>query len=164
MHCPTCGKPATPDQQFCRTCGMNLESVGKLVARHAASPEEIQKRIDKRELDRVIASRMFNWLVWGMIVLGIGVVMIVVNKSFDIGKWFKLLSSLTMLSGIGIATAGLLNAMREGVQLSARSGRSAAPEIEEASTAKSLPTNPFPEALPSVTERTTQLIRNSDEM
>ena len=167
MHCPTCGKPATADQQFCRNCGMNLEAVGKLVVRHTASPEEVQRRIDKAQRDREIARRMFTWMTWGMLVMGIGVVMIVFNKTFDIGKWFKLLATLTTLGGCGIAAGGLLNGMKRGIELS---GRSAPRELREpktqilaeSDTPKSFPTNPFPDALPSVTERTTQLINSSE--
>jgi hypothetical protein len=133
---------------------MNLETVGQLVARHTTLPGEIQERIEKANCERVMVSRMFNWIMWGMIVMGIGVVMIVTNKTFDIGKVFRLLSSLMMLSGVGIAMAGVLNGIRQGVQLSGRRPI----ELAGKTNTKSLPTNPFPEALPSVTERTTQLI------
>jgi uncharacterized membrane protein len=134
---------------------MNLETVSQLVVRHTVSPGEIQKRIDSAQCERAMVGRMFNWIMWGMILLGIGVVMIVVNKTFDVGKWFRLLSTLTMLSGVGISMAGLLKAIRQGVQLS---GNRRPVELSGQTETKSLPTNPFPDSLPSVTERTTQLI------
>ena len=137
---------------------MNLETVGKLVARHTGSPEEIQRRQTKAELDRAIASRMVNWVVLGLIVMGIGILMIVVNKTFDIGKWFRLVATLTTLGGMGVMVGGVLNSLKQGVQLTGRTPIELATPAEQ----KSLPTNPFPEALPSVTERTTQLINSSD--
>ena len=165
MHCPTCGNPATHEQQFCRSCGMSLEPVGKLVARHSSSPAEVQKRIDRAEAEKIIVSRMFNWIMWGMIIMGIGIVMIMVNKSFDIGRWFKLLSSCVALGGAGIAAAGVMNSMRQGIQLSGRrSPIEIAPTLEPATLTegKTLPTNEFPDAPPSITERTTKLISRGE--
>lgn len=90
---------------------------------------------------------MITWLTLGIIILGIGVAMIVINKTFNIGKWLSLLSSFFMLGGLGVATAGVLNAIRR-----------AAITIGQSPNQKSLGTNPTPDELPSVTERTTQLI------
>ena len=146
MHCPNCGKPADGDQQFCRSCGMSLEVIGKLVAQHSASPVAVQRRNDKVALEQAAVRTMFNWITLGMIILGAGAAMIVVNKNFDVGKWFSLLSSFLILGGTGVATAGVLNAIRR------------APGISGPPEQKSLPTNPIPNELPSITERTTQLI------
>ena len=158
MHCPNCGKPTKAEQQFCRACGMSLESVGKLVAQHSSSSLEKQRKIDKQELEQAIVRNMFNWLMWGMIVLGIGVAMLVVNKYFDIGRWFSLLSSALLLGGTGIVTASVLNAIRQGASIP---GKRSVDQISATPQAKSLPTNPIP-ALPSITERTTQLIPADD--
>src|SRR6476660_3245661 len=164
MHCPSCGKPATSDQQFCRTCGMSLEVVGKLVARHSPQPEVIQKRIARAEAEQIAVRQMFNWITWGMIVFGIGLALLLVNKSFDMGAWIKLISSCLMLGGTGIGAAGVLNSIRNsfrnGTQLAA--DRHANNEMAEAIESKSLPTNPIPDALPSITEHTTQLISPVD--
>ena len=133
---------------------MNLESVGKLVARHTDSPAAVQRRIDRAEREQAAVRTMFSWMTLGAIILGIGVAMIVINKNFDIGKWFATLSSLIALSGTAVGAAGLFKAMRQGTSLPARqtSGELSAPEK------KSVPTNPIPPELPSVTEQTTQLI------
>jgi hypothetical protein len=134
---------------------MNLEAVGKLVVHHSGSPAETQKRIARSEAEQIIVRRMVNWVTWGMIVLGIGVAMLVVNKYFDLGRWFQLVSGCFLLGGTGIAAAGVLNSIRQGVNISGmRSTPGELPNHEP----KSLPTKPFPEALPSVTERTTRLI------
>jgi hypothetical protein len=154
MHCPNCGKPTTSDQQFCRVCGMSLETIGKLVARHTGSPSVAQAKLDRAEAEKAVVRNMFNWMIWGMLLVGIGVVMIVVNKSFPIGDWFRLLSSLLVVGGMGVATGGVLNAIRRGTLPSRREHDQLAgsPDTNE------LPTNSIPAELPSVTERTTQLI------
>jgi hypothetical protein len=133
---------------------MSLETVGKLVAKHTGSPAAIQAKLDNAEAEKAIARSMFNWMMWGMLLVGIGVVMIVVNKSFPIGDWFRLLSSLLAVGGLGVAVGGVFNALRRGMLPARREPDQLAgtPDTHE------LPTNPIPAELPSVTERTTQLI------
>ena len=154
MHCPNCGKPATTDQQFCRACGMSLETVGKLVAKHTGSPAAVQAKLDKAAAEKAAVRSMFNWMIWGMLIVGIGVVMVVINKSFPIGDWFRLLGSLLGVAGMGVMTGGVLNAARRGTLPSRRERDqlSGSPDTNE------LPTHRPPAELPSVTERTTQLI------
>lgn len=126
---------------------MSLETIGKLVARHSSSPIETQKTIDKVAIEQAAVRHMLNWLTLGIIILGIGVAMIVINKSFDIGKWFSLLSSFLMLSGMGVATAGVLNALRGASGISAMQNQKS---LGAASVQA--------ERLPSITEGTTQLL------
>jgi zinc ribbon protein len=154
MHCPNCGKPATPEQQFCRACGMSLETVGKLVAQHSGAPIETQQKLAKAETEQELVRKMFFWMKWGMLILLFGVAMLVINKNFAIGKWFNLLSMFFMLGGIIVAGTAMFDAMIKGATLS-----SAKPNKQLAgATDKQLPTKPIPHELPSVTERTTQLI------
>lgn len=158
MHCPSCGKPATNGQQFCRACGMSLETVGKLVATHTGSPAAMQAKLEKAEAEKAIVRSMLNWMIWGMLMVGIGVVMIVINKSFPIGKWFVALSSFLAIGGMGVATGGVLNALRRGTLPSRREPD----QLPGSPDTNELPTHPIPAELPSVTERTTQLIAVED--
>jgi len=133
---------------------MSLETVGKLVAKHTGSPANVQAKLDKAEAEKTIVRSMFNWMIWGILIVGIGLLMIVVDKSFAIGKWFSVLSSLLMLGGMGIATGGVLNAIRRGTLPSRREPD----QLTGPPDTKELPTKSMPAELPSVTERTTQLI------
>jgi hypothetical protein len=156
MHCPNCGKPASTDQQFCRACGMNLENVGKLVTQHVGTPAA---KLQKAELEQAIVRSMFNWLMWGMLIIGIGVVMLVLNKNFDFGKMFGLVSSLLVLGGTGVAAAGVLNGIKRGASIS---GRRPANQLSSSLPDTKSLNNPIPAELTSVTERTTQLIGVED--
>ena len=138
---------------------MGLEAVSKLVAEHTSSPVEVQKKADKVALEAAIVRTMFNWIMWGMIIIGLGVFLLVVNKNLGIGKEVGLLSSFLMLGGVGVAAAGLLKAIKQGTLLTTSRQSN---QISSPSDTKSLPTHPLPEALPSVTERTTQLIGVED--
>ena len=154
MHCPNCGKPADIQQQFCRACGLNLGPVGKHLAEHVATtlPE---LKAHKSESEQEIVRQMFRWMTWGMILIGIGVLMMVANKSFDLGGPIKFISAVVCLAGVGVAFSGLVKAMNERASLS---GKKATDQIPVSVDTKSLPTAPIPASLPSITERTTQLI------
>lgn len=155
MHCPNCAQPAAPDQQFCRSCGMRLEAVAKLVAEHSSEPVEVQKKSDKVALEAAIVRSMFNWIMWGMIIIGMGIFLIIMNKNLGIGKELTLMSSLLLLGGIGVATAGVFKAITQGTMLATERKSN---QMSGSPDTKSLPANEVPVALPSVTERTTQLI------
>jgi len=138
---------------------MSLERVGKLVAQHSAAPTETQEKLTKAETEQALLRKMFTSLKWGMIILGLGVVMLAISKNFDIGRWLHLLASFFMLGGVCVAASGLFDAMIKGVKLSdAISGAKSTKQVGPETEAQSLPTNPIPHELPSVTERTTQLI------
>ena len=138
---------------------MSLESVGKLVAQHsgviAASPA--QTKLDKVRAEQQIVKYMFRWISIGMIILGIGALMLVLNKNFDFGKIFGLISTFLVLGGTGCAAFGVLSAISKGASLAGTGSARQLPQANE----QVLPTAEFPAALPSVTERTTQLIRSS---
>jgi hypothetical protein len=163
MICPNCGQPSTTEQQFCRQCGMNLLPVGQLVSQHSATPAEKQSKVHKAFCEREMARGMFSWIWWGMVIMGIGVLMLVFAKNLvafkiydpELAALLRMLSTLVILGGTGSAMFGVLNSMRKGVALS---GARRPAELSEQVNTKELPTSPMPLSLPSVTERTTQLI------
>ena len=135
---------------------MALEAIGKLVAQHSSAVTPSQTKLDKVRAEQQIVQYMFKWLSIGMIIIGIGVLMLVLNKTFDFGTIFKLVSSLVLIGGTGCAAFGVLNAIRKGTALTVANSTQQLTQADE----RSLPTG-YPEAFPSVTERTTQLIGNT---
>jgi len=153
MHCPSCGHESSLEQKFCRQCGFNLEPVSKLVAGgRAIEPVEP----DKSEAERLLVRRMFRWLSWGCIAILLGVVLLVLAKGV-LSPIFYLLASFFLLGGISIATYGLFSSIIKGTYLPGKASKS--PEqIGQNRTTKELPEADIPVPVPSVTERTTQLI------
>ena len=39
MYCPTCGTEASTNQKFCRSCGMELQIIFQLVAKHVSATD-----------------------------------------------------------------------------------------------------------------------------
>jgi hypothetical protein len=160
MHCPNCGNQSELDQKFCRKCGFNLEPVSKLIVNN---PDAHQLKLEKAEREKLALRRMVSWMMWGMLILLIGVVVIVINKTFNLDPLVKLIGTFITLGGVSVTMYGLLDTMRGG-KGRPKSGAIDVginnPDTEEgvrADTTRELEGR-LPVPLPSVTERTTQLI------
>ena len=161
MHCPSCGTDTTLDQRFCRSCGMGLETVSKLVAEHS-SPEmlKLEKSLSKKSNQQ----RMYNSLKWGMISLILGMAALTVVKTFTLDKTFNLFGALLLFLAMGLMCYGALSTIRE----SPPGPRKFPPlggtgELPEAEDTRELPPARVPVPVASITERTTQLIAADDK-
>ena len=154
IHCPSCGHESSPDQKFCRKCGFNLEPISKLVSAGADSGAES----DRVENDRTILRRMYRWMMWGFLVMLIGVVLLVSGKAFDLPKFLGPLSSFLLIGGAATAGYGLLAALRDGISSPKKLPRAPGNKELPPPPTTELPEQPVPIPIPSVTERTTQLI------
>jgi len=155
IHCPTCGHQSELDQKFCRKCGFNLEQISKLVVAGAGSDAES----GRMENDRAILRRMYRWMMWGCLILLVGLLMLVTGKAFDVPKFLSPLASFLMIGGTAAATYGVLAALRDGVVSSKKLHRKTNGHSQLAgSQTAELSDNAIAISVPSVTERTTQLI------
>jgi hypothetical protein len=161
IHCPSCGKEATADQQFCRQCGMSLGTVTKLVAAHSGleTPED-NRNFAREQAEKRIVRKMFNWMISGVILAGIGIFMLVLTKSFNPGEWFKLCGTFLLLAGTGISVAGFFRAIKQGHELP---GKDSPKPLPKADPTKYLPEERTAAPMPSITERTTQLIASREK-
>lgn len=160
MHCRSCGTDTTLDQRFCRSCGMGLETVSKLVAEHS-SPEML--KFEKSLSKKANQQRMYNSLKWGMISLILGMAELTVVKTFALDKTFNLFGTLLLFLAMGLMTFAVLSPMRDGSPSSRKFPRSAGTgELPETDITKQLPSARIPVPVASITERTTQLIAADD--
>ena len=154
MHCPNCGNESSLDQKFCRKCGFALAPIGELM-RDGEQSAEVAK-LNKAEREALMVRQMFRWISWGIIVLGLGVLMLVIDKSFDVGKAFKFVCTLVMLAGMGIATYGVISTMMRGGAATLKATEAKKDELRSPTTRELEGRAPI--SIPSVTERTTELI------
>jgi len=161
MHCPNCGNQSELEQKFCRKCGFNLEPVSKLIVNN---PNAHQLKLDKAERERLALRRMVSWMMWGMLILLIGAALIAVSKQLQLDPLVRLIGTFLTMGGVSVAMYGLLDTLRGGKgrpkseanevgSYSTESEKS----IKAADTTRELEGR-LPVPLPSVTERTTQLI------
>lgn len=161
MHCPSCGAETTLEQRFCRSCGMDLETVSNLVIAHS-SPEALKR--EKSLTKKAIQQRMYQSFKWGMIFFIFGMASLATVKTLGFAKVFNLGPLFLLFLGMGIMLFGALSPMRDHHALQAR--KTLPPkqtgELHEAETTRELPAARVPVSVPSITERTTQLIATED--
>ena len=156
MHCPSCGAETTLEQRFCRSCGMDLETVSKLVAAHS-SPETL--KLEKSLTDKANRQRMYQSLKWGMICFILGMAALATTKTLALDKIFNLGPLFLLFMGMGLMLYSVLLPMRDRVSNSKRlPGLGSTSELPETETTKELPAARVPVPVASITERTTQLI------
>ena len=156
MHCPSCGAESNLEQRYCRSCGMDLETVSKLVVEHS-SPEAL--KLEESLTRKNKQQRMYQSLKWGMISLILGMAVLTIVKTLALDKTFNLVGALLLFMAMGLMAYSVLAPMGERASRSRKlpgSGRTS--ELSEAETTKALPGAGVPIPAASITERTTQLI------
>lgn len=154
MYCPNCGKETSTDQKFCRACGLGLEKIALSLG------EQLPARLDQSLSAR--KERLEKLGVGALSVFGLGILGLIL---YSVGQ--KLLASQGSLVAI-LAMLGLLIMLGSGllsVILFARakelgeqaSKRQQQPDELTGST-KELPPEGRFEPVPTVTERTTELL------
>ena len=151
MHCPRCGSDALTGQQFCRSCGFNLDKVAELVAEQPAVLDTRLAHVHQRQ------RRMEHWAgVAGlatMILVGLTLIYLVITemiiKSGQIGAGLLLL--------VLIIGGGLMGALQGySKSLKQRLTRQALEDLPPPSATRQL--EPHRDPAQSVTERTTELL------
>lgn len=156
MHCPRCGTNATPGQQFCRACGLNLEKVAEILGEEVA----VQSAADPNQVAalRERQKKFENWAgiagltTFGLVLLTL--IVIVFTKMILEGGALIIPGSLLILLAIGAGAMGTFQMYSKSLKA----------KLEERPLQH--PTGPLSidrtEALPvqvsSVTERTTALL------
>jgi len=159
MHCPSCGNESSLDQKFCRQCGFDLARISKLLVPH---PDD--DAVDKSKQENLIVRRMFKVMGWGLLIVLLGVVLLVANKGFEQDKIVQLLASLFLLGGTGLAGYSIFAAVRQGTSSAGKkSATCKRGQVGEAHITRELAEGRIPIPVPSVTERTTQLIGKNVE-
>ena len=164
MFCPNCGTKTEAGQKYCRACGLGVEKLAGLIseqlpagALEGSTPEEVARLLRrKRGVERLLvgigltASTLFVASLAATIIIKI-----------IIGKGHLLQGGLLLAFLLAAAAALALVFYRESLteSLAARGvSEEKAKQLEGgAPTAKLLPESRF-EPVPSVTDRTTELL------
>jgi hypothetical protein len=157
MHCPNCGTPASADQRFCRSCGLNLPEFSRLLAEKLPTlRKELQDQ--KRKIERwglglwiAAGASFYLSLYWAVI------------SEIIIGKGHVLGGTLFLLVITAISLGALL--IFYSASLEKRSTLSRADQAHQplkGDTAPELLTGPNPDLTMSVTEHTTELLEKDD--
>jgi hypothetical protein len=160
MYCPNCGRTNTPRQKFCRSCGLSLEKIAQEIALQLPA-EEVGKHLQVRQRRvecglHIVAGSTIS-LVVGGVVWGIIYEIILVKGEVLAGSLFlSFVVGLLLFAGLAVYRDSLLKASGKRQVMPQKTS-----QAEE--TANLLPES-FSEVTPSVTERTTELLREKNEV
>ena len=156
MNCRKCGLQTLPDQRFCRSCGESLQPNTPPFVEHATV----------LELERPPASilkdekqRASGLMLWGFIIMFIGVAVGIIGKKLMHEDIVTVIGALVSIMGMFLTVYPYLSpSSRRKID----SSPSSQPDIlSQSQPGKYLPPERTIEYVPSITERTTNLLENS---
>ncbi|MBC7932740.1 MAG: hypothetical protein H7Z38_19435 [Rubrivivax sp.] len=151
MHCPNCGTKTSTEQKFCRSCGLSLDELARVLTEQL--PEARARLLERQQKVEQWLGRVSGAFVAMFVcALIVGVVWGVIMKG-------QILSGLLLLAFI-IGAVASLSLVVYNESLKEKLGQPAAPDPAlpvSAPTGKLLSESHF-EPVPSVTERTTELL------
>ena len=152
MYCPNCGKTNSAEQKFCRSCGLQLEQIVQSLANQLSAPDADSKLVARQNnLDRLI-----KIVAVSTISLFVGAVLWGILYSIIIGQGEVLAGSIFLAIIIGVVLFGVLMLYRESLTTKPSKQKSS-PDALVSDAAKRL-SEPRYEPVPSVVERTTELL------
>ena len=155
MHCPNCGHKTTTEQKYCRACGLSLERVTQLLAELGPPAHDVAAHGKGDERLRRYAERAgLALLAGGGLVFFVAIYWVIITKII-IGKGELLTGTIFLALLTALVFGGLLLSYASSARKSAPTPPPTLPPDEPA--ARQLP-EPHFEPVPSVTERTTDLL------
>ena len=156
MYCPNCGKPTSIDQKFCRACGLGLEKIASSLGEQLPTrrDESLQARKERLEIVGVGALSVFGLGVLGFLLYAVAQKLLATQGS--------LLAILAIVGLVVILGCGLLSVIlfARAKELGEQANkRQLQPDtISDGSSTKELLTEGTFEPVPTVTDRTTELL------
>lgn len=155
MYCPNCGTKTSTDQKFCRACGLGLEQIAlSLTEQLPTQPNRsIQEQKERFEKLGVAALSVFGLGVLSLIIYGV-VYKLIISKG-------DLLSALAAIGFIIMIICGLASvilfakANEVGKEATKRPSQQ---DLSSGESTKELLTEGHFEPVPTVTDRTTELL------
>ena len=152
MYCPNCGKTNSAEQKYCRSCGLQLEQIVQSLVNQLSAPDADSKLVARQHnLDRLI-----RIVAVSTISLFVGAVLWGILYSIILGKGEVLAGSIFLAIIIGMVLFGVLMLYRESLTTKPSKQKSS-PDALVSDAAKLL-SEPRYESVPSVVERTTELL------
>ena len=154
MYCPNCGTKTSTDQNFCRSCGLGLDKIAlSLTEQLPTQPNRsIQEQKERFEKLGVAALSVFGLGVFSLIVYGI-VYKLIISE----GDLLTALAAvgLIIMIACGLASVFLFAKANEAGQ---EATKRKPQDLASGESTKELLTEGRFEPVPTVTDRTTELL------
>jgi zinc-ribbon domain len=155
MFCPNCGAKTSIEQKFCRACGLGLEKVALSLTEQLPTRPEENLMSQKERLEKIGVALLSVFGAGVLVVLLYGIVYKVMITEGQFWGGLALLGFLIMC-GCGVASV-LLFAKAKEVEDAAGKRKLQSAEVSTTPTKELLTEGTF-EPVPSVTDRTTDLL------
>jgi hypothetical protein len=154
MYCPNCGQATSIEQKFCRSCGLSVEKAAQSLVEQLPAVE-LNKHL--RERQRRVELLLYTLGGSAAVIFFVSLFWTVINEII-IGKGHVLGGLIFLAFILGFVVFALLMLYRESLLKASSKRFSAQPTLSQADhTARLLPES-YIEPIPSVTERTTELL------
>jgi hypothetical protein len=152
MYCPNCGTKTSRDQKFCRACGLGLEKIA--LSLNEQLPTKVDRTLQQQkelfEKLGVAALSVFGLGVLSFLVYAVGYKLMMTQGN--------LLGGLAIIGFIVMIACGLASVILFAKANEVGQGRKAQPDLSSGESTKELLTEGHFEPVPTVTERTTELL------
>lgn len=157
MYCPNCGAKTSTEQKFCRACGLGLEKIALSLTEQLPTRPDEKLLSEKDRLERlgVAALSVFGLGVLILILYGVVYKLMIAQGKFLGG--LALLGFLIMI-GCGILAAILFAKAKEAEEAASKRRIEQNEAAVIATPTNELLTAGHLEPVPSVTDRTTELL------
>jgi len=157
MYCPICSTNISLDQKFCRYCGFGLEKTAQSVSEQLPTKldENLQERKNKLERLGVVALSVFGVGFLGFLLYMVGYKLMLSQGKIMAGLGVL---GLLVLVGSGLLSVFLFAKANEVQEAEGKRRLQPPNEIPEAAATAKLLQESRLEGIPSVTERTTELL------
>lgn len=153
MYCPNCGTATSIDQNFCRACGLGLEKIASSLSEQLPTKADKNLQTEKERLEKlgVVALSVFGFGVLSFLAYNIA------QKLVGKGDIFAVLVmlGLVVMMVCGLASVILFARAKE---LGEKSAKRPQQNLSNGSNTKELLSEGHFEPVPTLTERTTELL------
>lgn len=155
MFCPNCATKISADQKFCRSCGLALDKIVESLSEQLPTKLDVSLQAQKNKLERLgmTALSIFGLGLFGLLLYGVGYKLMLTQG--------EIVAGLAILGLIVLIGSGLLSVIlfAKANELKAANSHIRSPEeLGESSPTANLLNEGHIEPLPTVTERTTELL------
>lgn len=157
MFCPNCGAKTSIQQKFCRGCGLGLEKIAHSLSEQFPTRPDEHLLTQKERYERLGVAALS---VFGVGVLGVMLYGIVYKLMITEGNWLGALGLLGFLImvGCGVLSVILFAKANEAGQTAGKRRLEQKDAAVTATPTNELLTEGHLEPVPSVTDRTTDLL------
>lgn len=155
MFCPNCATKISADQKFCRACGLALDKIVESLREQLPTKLDESLQAQKNRLERLgmTALSIFGLGIFGLLLYGVGYKLMLTQG--------QVVAGLAILGLIILIGSGLLSVIlfAKANELKAANAYMRSPdELGESSPTANLLNEGHVEPLPTITERTTELL------